>query len=101
PGRRAVAGRRAPVRRRGRRRVRRPRRRARPGPRGQRRRRSAAHRRRHGARGLSLNPRERGTLGEPVRLGTSLILIAVGAILAYAVTWSPSALDLQTAGSIV
>lgn len=36
-----------------------------------------------------------------MRHGTALLLIAAGAIAAYAVTWSPSFLDVQTAGEIV
>lgn len=36
-----------------------------------------------------------------MRYGTALLLIAAGAIAAYAVTWSPSFLDVQTAGAIV
>lgn len=34
-------------------------------------------------------------------LGTSLFLIAIGAILKWAVTWSPAGIDLQTAGLIL
>jgi hypothetical protein len=36
-----------------------------------------------------------------VRYGTAFVLIAVGAILAYAITWSPNGIDLQTTGEIV
>jgi Domain of unknown function (DUF6458) len=36
-----------------------------------------------------------------MRLGTSLFLIAVGAILTFAVTFSPSGIDLQTIGVIL
>jgi uncharacterized membrane protein YedE/YeeE len=34
-------------------------------------------------------------------LGASLFLIAVGAILRYAVTWRPSAINLDTVGLIL
>jgi uncharacterized membrane protein YedE/YeeE len=36
-----------------------------------------------------------------MRYGTALVLIAVGAILDYAVTYTPSWIDLQTAGAIL
>jgi outer membrane biosynthesis protein TonB len=36
-----------------------------------------------------------------MRYGTALLLIAAGAIAAYAVTWSPTFIDVQTAGQIV
>lgn len=36
-----------------------------------------------------------------VRYGTALSMIAGGAILAYAITWSPDFIDLQLSGEIV
>jgi cation transporter-like permease len=44
-----------------------------------------------------------GTLGilTPVTIGTSLVLIAAGAILHYAVTAHVSGVDLQTVGTIL
>jgi hypothetical protein len=36
-----------------------------------------------------------------VKIGASLFTIAVGAILAFAVDWSPSGIDLETVGVIL
>jgi len=37
----------------------------------------------------------------PVKIGASLFVLAVGAILAFAVDWSPSGIDLVTVGIIL
>jgi hypothetical protein len=36
-----------------------------------------------------------------VKIGASLFVIALGAILAFAVDWSPSGIDLETVGIIL
>jgi hypothetical protein len=48
---------------------------------------------------ILLAPKE--STEQPMGLGTSILLIAVGAILKYAVSWSIEGIDLQVVGTIL